>query len=49
MPFGYTLNFGIVTDAALRGFLVLACLWLHLVTDAASRNFLVLACRLATP
>jgi len=49
MPFGYTLNFGNVTDAASRGFLVLACIWLHLVTDASSRGFLVLACRLATP
>ena len=25
MPFGYTLNFDLVTDAASRGFLVLAC------------------------
>ena len=58
MPFGYTLNFDIVTDAASRGFLVLnmylatPCtltrIWLHLVTDAASRGS-VLACRLATP
>ena len=44
VPFGYTLNFDIVTEAASRGFLVLACIWLHLVTDAASRGFLVLAC-----
>ena len=49
MPFGYTLNFDMVTDAASRGFLVLACIWLHLATDAASRGFLVLACHLATP
>ena len=49
MPFGYTLYFDLylathVIDAASRGFLVLACIWLHLVTDAASRGFLVLAC-----
>jgi len=54
MPFGYTLNFDIVTEAASCGFLVLAChlatpwtltyIWLHFVTDAASRGFLVLAC-----
>ena len=42
MPFGYTLYFDlylathvtdidIVTDAASRGFLVLACIWLHLL------------------
>ena len=31
MPFGYTLNFDIVTEAASRGFLVLACIWLHRV------------------
>jgi len=44
MPFGYTLNFDIVTDAASCGFLVLACIWLHLVTDALSCGFLALAC-----
>jgi len=54
MALGYTLNFDLVTDAASRGFPVLAChlarvIWLHLVTDAASRGFLVLSCQLATP
>jgi len=49
MSYGYTLNFDTVTDGASRGFLVLACIWLHLVTDAASRGFLVLACRFSAP
>jgi len=51
MSFGDTLNFDFVTDAASRGFPVLAC---HLAApcdrpDAASRGFPALACHLATP
>ena len=37
MSYGYTLNFGLVTDAASRGFLVLTCYACHLAAPCHRR------------